>query len=174
MRCSSSKHDSSLVKAGQSETKAVLFHCVDVRITDFEGWQEVEAEDPGLYASLGSASYPRMSSLPSFHDLLPPDPSGEGDDSQGILDLYSYIYDTAEEIRRISSAAVDNCDMARHGHEHWSCRRRAFDKVERVTMQIVGCQIWNRAATWLAMVERKFPSAMAPSCRSSGESISCS
>jgi hypothetical protein len=98
-----------------------------------------------------------MSCLPSSHDSLPPDPSGEDADSRGILDLSSYIYDTAEEIGRISSAAVDNCDMARYGNEYWSCRRQAFDKVERDIIRIVACRVWHRAATRLAMIEMRIP-----------------
>jgi hypothetical protein len=134
-----------------------MFRGLHVRTIDLQRWRQIEAEDLGLYASLGSASYPRMSCLPSSHDSLPPDPSGEDADSRGILDLSSYIYDTAEEIGRISSAAVDNCDMARYGHECWSCRRQDFDKVEGDIIRIVACRVSQRAATRLAMIEMRIP-----------------
>ena len=87
MRGSFSNRDSSLVRVDQSATKAVMFQRIRVRIIVFECWQQIEAEDSGLHASLGSASYPRMSCLPSSHDSLPPDPSGEDAGSRGILDL---------------------------------------------------------------------------------------
>ena len=98
-----------------------------------------------------------MSCLPSSHGSLPPGPSGEDADSRGTLDLSSYIYDTAEEICRISSAAVDNCDMARNGHEYWSCRRQAFDQVERDIARIVACRVCHNAATRLATIEMRIP-----------------